>query len=80
MQQGYPHPPVPFPGPQKIQPHVLNRRGGGRQLGGEVYIRRLLTLPTKGTFYTQNLMAPVGVQRAPLPAAPVEAGERGNKG
>lgn len=50
MQQGCPHPPVPFPGPQKIQPHVLNRRGGGRQLGGEVYIRRLLTLPTKGTF------------------------------
>lgn len=51
MQQGCPHPPVPFPGPQKIQPHVLNRRGGGHQLRGEIYIRRLLTLPTKGTFY-----------------------------
>lgn len=50
MWRGCPHPPFLFPGPEQIQPHVLNRREGGHHTEGEVYIQRLLTPPTKGTF------------------------------
>lgn len=30
-------PPSPLPGSQEIQPHVLNRRKGEHQLGGEAH-------------------------------------------
>lgn len=50
VQQGCPHSPFPPPRPQQIQPRVLNGKGGGPHHGGEVYIQRLWTPPTKGTF------------------------------